>query len=59
MKLNIKNMVCSRCIRIVKAQLETLGIHYFAVEIGSVTIDKKLTRGMYSKLSDAQRSQAF
>ena len=43
MKLYIKNMVCSRCKATIKNELEKLAIPYISVEIGEVTIKKKLT----------------
>jgi hypothetical protein len=43
MKLYIKNMVCSRCKTIVESELDKLGILYVSVDIGEVTIRKKLT----------------
>jgi AraC-like DNA-binding protein len=43
MKLYIKNMVCGRCKMTVKKELDKLGISYDSVEIGEVTIKKKLT----------------
>lgn len=52
-------MVCSRCITIVKAQLEAIDIPYFAVEIGEVNTDKTLTSSQHSKLSNALRSFGF
>ena len=50
MKLYIKNMVCSRCKKIVKAELDKLGIHYATVELGEVTIRKKITAGQHTNL---------
>ena len=32
--LHIKNMVCNRCIMVVKSQLEQLGLHPLSVELG-------------------------
>jgi AraC-like DNA-binding protein len=43
MKLYIKNMVCSRCKTTVKNELDKLAIPYISVEIGELTIKKKLT----------------
>ncbi|MGD0756008.1 MAG: helix-turn-helix transcriptional regulator [Bacteroidales bacterium] len=43
MKLYIKNMVCSRCKTTVKTELDKLGIVYVSIELGEVTIKKKLT----------------
>ncbi|MFO7656186.1 MAG: helix-turn-helix domain-containing protein [Bacteroidales bacterium] len=43
MKLYIKNMVCNRCISIVKAELDSLGVQYDSVELGEVIMKKKMT----------------
>jgi len=42
MKLHIKNMVCNRCIIVVKSELEKLGLDYLSVDLGEVTYFKKL-----------------
>ena len=36
MKLYIKNMVCTRCKTIVKAELDKIGVQYVTVELGEV-----------------------
>lgn len=45
MKLYVKNMVCNRCKMVVKAELESMGLHPVSVELGEVEIledpDKK------------------
>jgi len=41
-KLYIKNMVCFRCIMVVKAELAKLGIDAQSVELGEVTLRQKL-----------------
>jgi AraC-like DNA-binding protein len=57
MKLYIKNMVCRRCKIIVKDELDKIGINYVTVELGEVTIKKKITSAQHTKLFDAlQRS---
>jgi AraC-like DNA-binding protein len=38
MKLYIKNMVCSRCKMVVRAELEKAGLGYTAVELGEVVL---------------------
>jgi AraC-like DNA-binding protein len=53
MKLYIKNMVCSRCITTVKNELDKLHIPYISVELGEVTIRKKLTSVQHHILSQA------
>lgn len=42
MKLYIKNMVCSRCKMVVKSELEKLGLHPVAVDLGEVEITGEL-----------------
>ncbi len=36
--LYIKNMVCNRCIKVVKTELEKLGLHPLTVQLGEVTL---------------------
>lgn len=42
-KLRIKNMVCSRCIRVVREELESLGFHVENVELGEAVIHDSVT----------------
>ncbi|MEJ7779894.1 MAG: AraC family transcriptional regulator [Daejeonella sp.] len=42
MKLFIKNMVCSRCIMVVKLEIEYFGFHCGKIELGSVEIEENL-----------------
>lgn len=37
--LRIKNMVCPRCIMVVRQELESLGLHVLEVELGTAVID--------------------
>jgi AraC-like DNA-binding protein len=59
MKLYIKNMVCSRCKTTVKTELDKLGIQYISVEIGEVTIRKKLTSIQHHLLNVALEQFGF
>lgn len=43
MKLYIKNMVCSRCIMVVKSEFEKLGLPAIAVELGEVELEYEIT----------------
>lgn len=43
MKIYIKNMVCNRCIMVVKSELEKLGFHPTNVSLGEVTLDQELS----------------
>ncbi len=36
--LHIKNMVCSRCQKVVRKELESLGLHLLSVGLGEVTL---------------------
>ena len=59
MKLYIKNMVCNRCKATVETQLDKLGILYFSVEIGEVSIGKKLTPEQHNKLGTELKRSGF
>lgn len=59
MKLYIKNMVCSRCKSTVKSELDKLGIRYLSVELGEVTITKKLTSVQHHSLFLALERYGF
>ena len=41
--LYIKNMVCDRCIMVVKSEMDRLGITIKDIKLGEVTLDKELT----------------
>ena len=53
MKLYIKNMVCIRCKMVVKSELEKLGMHYTAVELGEVEITEKVSKEQIDNLGVA------
>jgi AraC family transcriptional regulator len=42
MKLNIKNMVCDRCKKVVKDEMEKLGVGLNRVELGEVETENDL-----------------
>ena len=52
-------MVCNRCKTIVKSQLDKLGVYYFSVELGEVTIGKKLTALQHKRLSASLKRFGF
>lgn len=49
MTIYIKNMVCNRCILVVRQEVEKLGLQVEAIKLGEVTLSKKL--------DDQQRKQ--
>jgi len=53
LKLYIKNMVCIRCKMVVKSELEKLGMHYTAVELGEVEITEKVSKEQIDNLGVA------
>jgi len=42
--LHIKNMVCNRCIKVVKDELEKMNYHLTHIELGKVIIEEQLDR---------------
>ena len=44
MKLYIKNMVCNRCIMVVKSELEKFGLHPISVKLGDIEIAEDLSK---------------
>lgn len=59
MKLYIKNMVCNRCKMVVRAQLESLGIHPLSVNLGEVDIADSLTKEQIQNIGNALKSVGF
>ncbi len=59
MKLYIKNMVCSRCRTTVKTELDNLGLQYDSLDLGEVTIGKKLTKSQRRRLFTALKQHGF
>ena len=51
--LHIKNMVCNRCIMVIKKQLEQLGLHPLSVELGIVVLPDKITDEVYQSVKEA------
>ena len=51
MTIYIKNMVCSRCKMVVKAELEKLGLQPLAVELGMVELAENLTDNQKNDLA--------
>ncbi len=43
MKLHVKNMVCNRCILVVKSELENLGYELMSIELGEVVLKNDIS----------------
>lgn len=59
MKLYIKNMVCNRCIMVVRDVLNSINIEYKDIALGEVLLNKKLDSDERQKLQDALMPLGF
>ncbi|SDL87821.1 AraC-type DNA-binding protein [Daejeonella rubra] len=60
MEIYIKNMVCDRCIKVVKEEFAKLGLHPLKTELGIVNLeDDHLTPKQRSKLTEVLNSLGF
>lgn len=57
--INIKNMVCPRCIMAVKTVLEKLNMHYIDVKLGSVELNNAITAEETLELQMALKEMGF
>lgn len=57
--LYIKNMVCNRCIMVVKQELEKLGISAKEVKLGEVYLESALDRKQQQELSEVLEALGF
>jgi AraC-like DNA-binding protein len=58
-KIHIKNMVCNRCISVVKNELSAFGITAKSIALGEVIVDKPLNTGQKSALNAALQKHGF
>lgn len=59
MKLYIKNMVCSRCIMVVKSKLQKLGLNPIAVSLGEVELKENISKQKKDTLAKHLQSLGF
>ncbi|MBK7883427.1 MAG: helix-turn-helix transcriptional regulator [Chitinophagaceae bacterium] len=59
MKLYIKNMVCSRCKMVVKAEIEKIGLQPVSVELGEVEIKNNLADEELKQLNTSLKALGF
>ncbi len=52
-------MVCERCKKIVKVELDRIGIEYIAIELGEVNTKKNITSQQRMRLYDALQQSGF
>src|SRR5688572_1947807 len=59
MKLYIRNMVCNRCIMVVRNEIEKAGFHPEQVELGEVTIQEDPDKAQLENLDKHLRQFGF
>lgn len=59
MKLYIKNMVCDRCIMVVRSLLETHALHISNIQLGEVEISETLSRSGIQPIATALEQVGF
>jgi AraC family transcriptional regulator len=57
--LHIKNMVCPRCIRVVREELLKLGLHVVRIELGEVEIRQQPDDGLRDKVKSILEENGF
>ena len=57
--LHIKNMVCNRCIMVVKSQLEQLGLHPLSVELGIAVLPNAISDETYQRVKASLETFGF
>lgn len=58
-RIHIKNMVCPRCIRVVREELDNLGLSVKNVTLGEAEIDGSLTSGTTEKIKLVLEKNGF
>src|ERR1700712_4916657 len=59
MELFVKNMVCNRCILMVRQRMTALSIDYNKVELGEIGLNQPLTDELFLALKDELRQLGF
>ena len=57
--LFVKNMVCNRCIKVVKEELEKLGLEITSINLGEVIIKNSPDKNELVKIDTALRKEGF
>ncbi|RJP57710.1 MAG: AraC family transcriptional regulator [Ignavibacteriales bacterium] len=59
MKINIKNMVCNRCIKVVSDELHKLGHEVEHIELGEVELKREPTSSEFEKIKKVLEENGF
>jgi AraC-like DNA-binding protein len=57
--ISVKNMVCGRCVKVVREELENLGLKIIDINLGSVTLDKKPSASQLIKVASTLSENGF
>ena len=57
--LTIKNMVCPRCIKVVREELENLGLTVVSISLGSVTVKEGINLKLKKKITEVLLANGF
>jgi AraC family transcriptional regulator len=57
--INIKNMVCPRCIRVVREEFQKLGLHTIRIELGEVEIQETPDNNLRDKVKAVLEENGF
>lgn len=57
--LHIKNMVCARCIRVVREELENLGLEVMDIQLGKVKIASVIKGKMKARIKQVLKKNGF
>jgi AraC family transcriptional regulator len=57
--LFIKNMVCGRCIKAVKSDLETLGYNVVNISLGEAEVEGNISQDQYPKIKNILEDDGF
>jgi AraC-like DNA-binding protein len=58
-KIAVKNMVCNRCIKVVKDELQKNGINYHEVTLGTITFNAEVSNEQKEVLNKILRKEGF
>ena len=59
MNLQVKNMVCDRCKKVVKEELESLGLEVTRIELGDIDIIQQLNSGQINDVREVLEKNGF
>ena len=59
MKIHIKNMVCDRCVKVVKEVFETSGIQNFEIKLGQVEVAEDISEEQIKKIGHELETEGF